>query len=150
MQKFTGDDLVNLLREAERNPKKRYARAMQSENFTGPQILINAILPGSYHRPHKHSYRETFIALHGKGDIVYFTESGNFIDKLPLSPVDNIYVEVPEGRYHGFVAQLPTVILGISQGPYDPTSKILASWAPEELTENADKYLEDLRRTIGR
>jgi len=59
-------------------------------------------------------------------------------------------VEVTPDSWHTVVALEPgSILLEVKAGPFDPTEpKELAPWAPEEGSEMAERYLEELLTLI--
>ena len=60
-------------------------------------------------------------------------------------------VEVTPDTWHTVVALEPnSILLEIKAGPFDPTQpKEFAPWAPEEGSEMAERYLEELLARIS-
>lgn len=114
------------------------------------QRLLNAIEPGTYVRPHRHSdppKSEAFIALCGRMSLLVFDDQGNITDSLLLAPGEGLVgAEVPPGIWHSIVShESGSVFFEVKHGPYHPlTDKDFASWAPVEGGPSADDYLESL------
>ncbi len=139
--------------KALKSPRKR-----MNHNFHQPEDVIqrflNAIEPDSYIRPHRHinpEREEIFLVLKGKGAVVLFDDQG---------VVDNIYlldaslgfwgVDIPGGLYHAIISIEPgSVFYEIKQGPYNPDAdKGFAPWSPEEGSEEAFDYLNQIRQLV--
>ncbi len=147
--RFTIENLAELKEKAENSSRKRHPAIMHPDEYPGPQVLINFILPSSYVRPHKHPNKEIWMPVIGKGYLLYFNESGKLEEKILLSKNETLYEEVPESQYHGFIALNPMSFVNITQGPHNPQDYITrASWAPEEQSEEAITYFESLKRLI--
>ncbi|OGG95177.1 MAG: hypothetical protein A2508_09040 [Candidatus Lambdaproteobacteria bacterium RIFOXYD12_FULL_49_8] len=135
--------------KAKANPRLR-----MNHNFHQPQDLVqrmlNAIEPGSYVRPHCHANPrkdEIFLCLQGAGALVVFDERGSVSQFCPLKPNAGYFgVDVPAGTYHTILSLAESsVFYEVKLGPYLPTNhKDFADWAPEEGSQKAKVYLEEL------
>jgi cupin fold WbuC family metalloprotein len=100
--------------------------------------LLNAMEPGTYIRPHRHSdppKNETFIVLRGELDVLIFDDEGNVLMRQTLSPASGNYgMDIPAGVWHGLIVRQPdTVVYETKTGPYSPlTDKDFAAWSPNE------------------
>jgi cupin fold WbuC family metalloprotein len=115
--------------------------------------MINAILPESYIRPHKHEDPdkvELFSILKGKVACLHFQPDGE-IQQLYILEQNGVnqIADIAPGTYHTLLALEPSVVLEILQGPYEAeTHKQFASWAPEEGSTKAQDYVMYLRALI--
>jgi cupin fold WbuC family metalloprotein len=116
--------------------------------------MLNAMEPGTYIRPHRHSAppkAESLVLLRGRLGIVVFDEHGALIDEdsCELSPDGStLGVDLRAGVWHTMLALEPgTVIFEVKPGPYERAAdKDFASWAPREDTPAAAEYLRELER----
>ncbi|MEK6917453.1 MAG: WbuC family cupin fold metalloprotein [Nanoarchaeota archaeon] len=142
----------DLLEEARKDPRLRKAKALKPADYTGVRPLLNAMLPGTYVRPHRHGERldEYWLVLRGKLAPIYFTDEGDIKNYEIVSESSrdvSSLVYIPEKNFHSLVViDNPAVILEITQGPYDPKIyKEFAPWAPlESDIEGSKKYLDNL------
>jgi cupin fold WbuC family metalloprotein len=118
------------------------------ESFQDPiQRFLNAIEPGSYVRPHRHSTAgrwEWFQALAGTAGILIFDDKGTVLDRVDIRSVGPEYgVEIPAGVWHTVVSLTPgTVLFEVKPGPYVPTAdKDFAQWAPAEGDEACRRFV---------
>lgn len=118
--------------------------------------MLNALQVGTYVRPHRHRSPpkpEAWIVLRGELLFVTFFDDGEIDDALTLSADgEHFGVDLVPGRYHTLAALKPdTVIYEVKSGPYDPKDdKEFAPWSPEEDSEDASAYLEELlQRALG-
>lgn len=150
---FEEKDLEDLLSEAEISSRKRAIRLLH-EPWEHAHKIINAILPDSYMRPHKHEdphQSETFNSLKGKAHLILFDDNGEVSERVLLE--GNRIVKVPINMWHMVVASEPSVLYivkGQPEGGYnEKTDKVSALWAPEEMTEEGTRYLQDLKHKLG-
>ena len=128
------------------------------QSFQDPcQKLFNAINVNSYICPHRHSLdpkSECLIAVKGLFALIVFSEEGvvqaitpfgsEKYTEILLIPAG---VELPAGIWHTVISLVEGAILFEAKaGPFDPTvAKEFPSWAPEEGSDLAQKYLVNLR-----
>jgi len=117
--------------------------------------LLNAMEPGTYLRPHRHSTPpkdEIFLVLRGEVMLFVFGEDGNITEKLLLNPLKGTYgAELIAGTWHGLMVLEPdTVLYEIKKGPFSPlVPEDFASWSPEvDDTEQVKKYMAYLTENI--
>ncbi|RHJ83985.1 WbuC family cupin fold metalloprotein [Parabacteroides sp. AM08-6] len=118
--------------------------------------LLNAMEPGTYLRPHRHSNpdkEEIFLLLRGKVAVFIFDNDGNITEKLILNPKEGTYgAEIKAGTWHGLlVLESGSVIYEIKQGPFAPlTPDNLAPWSPvAEDTESVGSYMIWLEEQVN-
>jgi cupin fold WbuC family metalloprotein len=101
------------------------------------QRFFNAMQPGTYVRPHRHSTPprwELFVVLRGALALLVFDDRGRVEARQELSTAGPVFgAEVEAGRWHALVALQPSVLFELKQGPYSAlTDKDFAPWAPAE------------------
>ena len=114
------------------------------------QRMLNAMEPGTYVQPHRHSSppkAESIVVLTGAICFVMFDEDGNvkqMFDIISGSPTFGIDVEA--GIYHTFFPLVSgTVVFEAKPGPYSAADdKDFAVWAPKEGSPDVTIYLEML------
>lgn len=158
MSKFKIQPIDITLLNKVRHKAVHSPRLRMNHNFHEPedtvQRFLNAIEPGSYVRPHRHinpKKDEIFLVLTGKGAIVTFDNLGGVSAVYPLNPQKGYWgVDIEGGVYHTIVSLAPgSVFYEIKSGPFDPEAdKGFADWAPEEKTEAAKTYLNQLEAEI--
>ena len=145
MRAITRLELDNLLIEAKALPRKRTILRLH-EHHEHVQRMVNIIHPGSYVTPHKHENPdkvELFTILLGQVSVIQFNDLGEIVEVHTLGEYSPTrLVEIPPRVYHTVIAQEPSALLEIIEGPYDAdTHKKFASWAPREEQPRARDYL---------
>lgn len=118
------------------------------------QRMVNALIPGTYVRPHKHENpdkTELFAILKGRLAVMQFDISGQVQAVIHLDSEGDVkIVDIAPRVYHAVLALEPSAVLEIIQGPYDAaTHKQFAPWAPPEDVPASRDYLAKLE-TIAR
>ena len=81
-----------------------------------------------------------------------FNDSGEVIEHVVLDAEEGSYgAELNPNTWHSMIAlEEDSVLYEIKQGPFiEDTEKVFASWAPEEGSEDARKYIDDIIRTLN-
>ena len=141
------EELTGMARESHRLRKNLNLH----EDYDDPcQRLFNAVEPGSYIRPHRHSSppkHEFFMVVRGALALVTFTDRGEPARIVRLDQDSQMFaVDLPPHTWHTVVSlSAGTVFFEAKQGPYVPLSdKDFAPWAPAEASGEAASYLEHL------
>ena len=149
-------DLIELIvGKAKQSSRKRMNYNFHSSLDDTFQRMLNCLEPETYCQPHKHenpNKREVFIILTGLAAIVEFDDTGNIIDSIILDSRKGQYgVEIPSATWHTIIAlETGTVVYECKDGPYSPINdKNFAPWAPEEGSNEAQKYNETLCKKLG-
>ena len=145
--------------------KSYFDLALISERKRHPKILhnkgdyhnkvFNFILEDSYMHPHLHPGKEKIEKMHliqGSFSLILFDSKGEVIESIVLEKGKKEFIEVPAFTWHTYVMLSDKVIIyETMEGIYDPnTWKRLASWAPEESSQQSLLYLESLKKHISR
>lgn len=118
------------------------------------QRLLNAIEPGSYVRPHRHTTPpkpETFAVLRGRLAVLTFDDEGEILRVALLGgPGEASVADIPAGEWHAVLARAPgSVFFEAKPGPYCPVDdKDWAPWAPGEGSAEAESYLARLQSRV--
>ena len=158
MKVFSASYMNELSGNAMRNPRKRQHRNIHLTYQDTCQRLFNAIEPGSYIRPHRHSTDprdELLIAVRGTMALVAFDEFGVVSGVLRFGYNKQgddwaVGAEVAASTWHTVIAlETGSVLLEVKAGPFDPDQpKDLAPWAPEEGSKDSSEYLRQLRDSL--
>ncbi|MFA5529301.1 MAG: WbuC family cupin fold metalloprotein [Thiohalomonadaceae bacterium] len=136
---------------------RTHVRGRINENLhTGPddpvQRFLNAIEPGSYVRPHRHtepSRWELLTVLTGAAVVLLFDDMGKVLLREEVDAHGPLHgLEIPAGAWHTVAACVPgTVLLELKPGPYRPAAdKDFAPWAPREGDPEAPACVRWLAR----
>jgi cupin fold WbuC family metalloprotein len=158
MKLFSSKYLSDLTCQAKTGARLRQYRNVH-QSFQEPcQRLFNAIEPGSYIRPHRHTSDprdEMLVAIRGLMALIVFNEEGKVLDVVRFGTerygeVVCAAVEISPAVWHTVISlETGSVLLEIKAGPFDPGQpKDLAPWAPEEGSVEAPDYLGILEKHI--
>jgi cupin fold WbuC family metalloprotein len=148
---FTLDEEVILegLRASRSSKRLRIIVPVQRSQEAQVQRLLNFLQPGTYIRPHCHPAphaSESICLLRGSLQILIFDKNGFLTKRHLLSETGDRLIDLEPGIWHGMIVMKEdTVIFEVKRGPYDPGSdKEFATWAPEEGSSEAPKFLQSL------
>ena len=132
------------------SPRSRIILPLHKSEQANLHRMLNAMQPGSYVQPHRHSNppkSESIIVLQGSIHFVIFDINGNVERDFALSAgTAQFGIDLEPDMYHTFFATTAdTVLFEVKPGPYEPASdKDFAPWAPAEGSDDAASYLESL------
>jgi len=144
----------SLLAEAQSAPRLRKNLNFHDRAEHPCQRLLNAIVPGSYVRPHRHvieNKEEFMVIVRGCLGVILYDANGAITGKMKLEEGGSLRaVSIPTGVYHTAVALRPTVIFEAKGGPYAPhLPEELAPFAPAEGTPQASQYLQQMEAVFA-
>lgn len=148
--------LDGLSRAAGAAPRKRKNLNLHDDYDDPCQRLFNALEPGTYIRPHRHtepSKPECFLAVRGRMALLVFDDEGTVERTVVFGAgCDVLAVDLPAGAWHMIVSLEPgSIFFETKPGPYVAISdKDFAPWAPEEGAPAVQGYLADLVEKIIR
>ncbi|HSN41576.1 MAG TPA: WbuC family cupin fold metalloprotein [Burkholderiales bacterium] len=152
MQAIDRELIDRVLEEARQSPRQRKNFNFHDRDTHPCQRLINAILPQSYIRPHRHldpDKEEMLVMLCGRLGLVFFDDAGNVVDTVLLEAGgERLAAGIPPGRFHTVVAlDEPAVVFETKAGPYAPHApEEQGEFAPGETAPEAACYLKDLKK----
>ena len=137
MKLLDQETVTMLLETAGESPRLRANHNLHPVLEDPVQRFFNAMLPGTYVRPHRHTTPlrwELFLVLQGAMALLLFDDSGRVEARQELSAEGPVFgSEVEPGCWHALVALQPSVLFELKQGPYSAlTDKDFAAWAPAE------------------
>ncbi len=137
----------SLSAEATQSPRLRKNFNLHS-NYDEPcQRMLNAIEPGSYVRPHRHSVTrkpECCISLRGKMAVLTFDDCGQIIGVYVFGGDGNLAgLDIPPDTWHTIISlEEGALFFEAKPGPYvPPASEEMAPWAPAEGSPESVPYL---------
>ncbi|MBV5329603.1 MAG: WbuC family cupin fold metalloprotein [Chlorobium sp.] len=148
--------LINLTEQAKQNPRLRQNYNLHESLEASCHRLLNAMEPGSYIRPHRHSHpqkQEGFVALRGRLAVFIFDEQGGVQEIVRFGPRESVVgVDIPTGVWHTVVSLASgSVFYEVKAGPYLPVPlNDSAHWAPKAGSEEATNYLDNLVDMVTR
>ena len=137
MKLLDNETVTALLATAADSPRLRANHNIHPVLEDPVQRFFNAMQPGTYVRPHRHSTPprwELFVVLRGAMALLVFDDSGRVAERQELKAEGPVFgAEVEAGRWHELVALQPSVLFELKPGPYSaPSDKDFAPWAPAE------------------
>jgi cupin fold WbuC family metalloprotein len=160
VENFTSEFLNALTCDAEQSNRQRQHKNIHQHYSEPCQRLFNAIGVDSYIRPHCHSLdpkEECLIAVRGRLALLIFDDVGQVVQVVRFGaqvadaqPTISAGVNFSAGVWHTVIAEVPgSILFEVKSGPFNPEqAKDYATWAPEEDTPEADKYLMQLKHRI--
>ncbi|STQ91893.1 WbuC family cupin fold metalloprotein [Iodobacter fluviatilis] len=138
--------LADLSAAAKDSPRLRKNLNFHASNESACHRLLNALEPGTYVQPHRHSdveKDETMIVLSGRFGVLIFDETGKITSQAVLAADGHLGINIPAGAFHSMVAlESGSVFFESKAGPYVPLSDSeKASWAPAEGEPGSEAYL---------
>jgi cupin fold WbuC family metalloprotein len=136
LQLVDATQLDQLMKQAAAAPRQRSHLLLHSGPDDQVQRLLIAAQPGTYVRPHQHSFQwEMLVLLRGRLDLLTFDQAGEVLGRKSLVPADPV-VQIAVSEWHAAVVRAPdTLVLEVKPGPYRANE--FAAWAPEEGHEQA-------------
>ena len=150
------NDLDLLKYQARTSPRKRARICAHNTSEDPLHEMIIAISSDSYIHPHKHSGKsESFHIVEGEVDVVIFNEEGKIEDVIFMADRDsgqNFFYRLSQPLFHTLLVRTEYLVVHeTTNGPFDPSHSIMASFAPlEEMKEQVKDYLEHLSGEVSR
>lgn len=144
--KIIDDDLLTpLSAEAAVRPRGRANWNLHPRLDDPIQRFCNAMQPGTYVRPHRHSGGdrwEVFVALKGAAAVATFADNVLAERVVIGAGGPNFGLEIAAGVWHSVASLAPgTVLFELKAGPYSPIAdKDFAAWAPAEGDPAAEAF----------
>ena len=98
MMKLISEELLDSVSHEARESSRLRMNYNFHESLDSPiHRLLNALEPGTYLPPHRHTDKEeTYVVLRGSLLTFFYDDLGNVIEKVNLNPSAGVYgVEIP-------------------------------------------------------
>jgi len=154
---ITAGTLFNMEEAARLQARRRMHHNLHSDYSDPCQRLLNVVCSDSYIPPHCHDSSqgsEALFVIRGLFAVVTFDDVGNILSAHRMGSekyedgTNNLAgVQIEPGVWHTLIALSDIgVLLEVKAGPFNPNfPKMVASWAPEEGSEQSYIYLRDLK-----
>ena len=148
--KWIDDHLVSeMMVRAAGSDRKRTNHNLHASAEDPVQRYCIAATKDSYFRPHRHPHNwELAIVFRGQFEFVVFDENGHVTDSHTVGAnTEKNGFEIEANRWHCWIPLTDKgVFFEVKPGPYDPvTAAECAPWAPEEGTDEAKQYVQQLK-----
>jgi cupin fold WbuC family metalloprotein len=146
-QLITSELFAEVERRASQSSRRRMNYNFHGAASDNPHRMLNALLRGTYVRPHRHvtpPKTEAFLPLTGRVGIVTFDDDGAVTGTYALDSAGPVRgIDLPGGVWHTVVALTEaSVCYEMKPGPWEPASdKDFAAWAPEEGSVGAAEFV---------
>ena len=132
-------DMINKLKEISELRGERNARFCL---HASPYSLLHDMIILEYQnkkcrKPHKHLKKdETLHMIEGEMLSLIFSDSGNLLEKIVLSPKNKFSYRVSKGFYHVWLPKTKLVIYReIKQGPFNPEDNLAPNFNYTSILE---------------
>lgn len=144
MKLITENLLDSVTAQAKESPRLRMNYNFHDSMDAPIHRMLNALEPGTYLPPHRHSDKEEiYLVLRGSLLAFFYDEEGRVTEKIHLDSQKGPFygLEIPPRTWHSIVVlESGTVIFEIKKGPYQPLSpEDIAPWAPDPSDEEGVK-----------
>lgn len=102
MKLITEELLDTVTSQAKENSRLRMNYNFHASMDAPIHRLLNALEPGTYLPPHRHTDKEeTYLVLRGSLLAFFYDDAGNVTDKVCLNPSEGKYgLEIPSNTWH--------------------------------------------------
>lgn len=106
MKLITEELLDTVTSRAKENSRLRMNYNFHASMDAPIHRLLNALEPGTYLPPHRHTGKEeTYLVLRGSLLAFFYDDAGNVTDKVCLNPSEGKYgLEIPSNTWHSIIA----------------------------------------------
>lgn len=148
---FDAPFLDALSAEARISPRLRKNFNLHASTSEPVQRFFNAIEPGSYIAPHRHSRlpaQENLFLMRGSLGVLIFDDSGTITEARTLVAGGACCgLTLAANVWHSVVSlEAGTIVLEVKQGPFVPLApEERAIWAPADGSAATSSYLADMQ-----
>ena len=130
-------DMDFLKKKAVKNRRKRIRLCAHKNLQEAVHEMIIVHTNDAYVRPHKHLRRcESFHVIEGIADVIIYDDKGNPLETIKIGDYNsgrNFYCRIPQAYFHSLIIRSDFLVFHeTTQGPFDKTDTVFASWAPSE------------------
>jgi len=143
---------IEFLKEELPNSSRGRTRlCLHKENDDRMHEMFITFTGDNYVRPSiHHNKEESLHVLNGSAVYLFFDESGNVIDSVPLGVYDSgrqFYCRIPSDQYHALVidGSADISVHETTEGPFNPADTTFAAWSPEEKDPAVRAYRASLQ-----
>jgi cupin fold WbuC family metalloprotein len=151
MIEVNGKDLSVLVARARSAARRRQNLNIHQHADDPINRLLNAVEPGSYVRPHRHSDKlETLLAVAGSFELIFFDDAHRLLNRATLGGSGATLIEYPANTWHSLIAlQTGSIFFEVKAGPYEPlrAEDYLPGWPAEHSADvpRAFEWLKNAR-----
>ncbi len=142
-------DLSALVARARSAARRRQNLNIHGRTDDSINRLLNAVEPGSYIRPHRHSDKlETLLAVAGSFELIFFDDEYRLLRRAFLGGSGATLIEYPANTWHSLIAlQTGSIFFEVKAGPYEPlrAEDYLPGW-PAENSADVPRALSWLKQ----
>lgn len=108
MKLITEELLDTVTSQAKENSRLRMNYNFHASMDAPIHRLLNALEPGTYLPPHRHTDKEeTYLVLRGSLLAFFYDDAGNVTDKVCLNPSEGKYgLEIPSNTWHSIIISI--------------------------------------------
>jgi len=151
MNRIDGELMRYAVEMSRLSPRGRIIQPLHKGPDASLHRMLNCMQPGTYIRPHRHvdpPKPESFMLISGALRQLVFDGSGNVTESFEVRAGSEVFGgDIEPGVWHSWIVLEPdTVAFEVKPGPYTKASdKEFAPWAPEEGTDEARLWLEQMK-----
>ena len=146
--------ILRALEGSRSSPRKRIILPLHLDDDEVLNRMLNAVQPGSYVRPHRHTSppkAESLVVLRGSFGFFTFEDDGEIKTASIIGAGSQVVgIDVRPKVFHTFIAlQEDSVVFEVKPGPYvKMLDKDFAAWAPAEFSSGVEEYLAKLSGSL--
>lgn len=147
-----GPKEIAFLKKRVHQTKRKRTRLCAHQNLQSTlHEMFVVYTSATYVKPNKHLGKdESLHILEGEADFVFFDETGNIVEVIPLGDYHSgrqFYCRVPASVYHSMIMRTDTLVIHeATPGPFRRSDTVWAPWAVDEAdSAGVSRFMERLR-----